>query len=76
MDTVWQWIVAHQTTVTLVAYYIFAAFVGALPMPDNESGKFYRFFFAFINAIAANISRASAVPAQQPKPLDLNPPKP
>ena len=69
MNTIWQFIVAHQTVVTMVSYYVFAAFVGALPMPDNTSGKFYKFFFAFINTIAANISRTSAslgTQAQQP----------
>jgi hypothetical protein len=60
MSNVWAFLVAHQTTATLIGYYVFAAFVGALPMPDNTSGKFYRFFFAFINTIAANISRSSA----------------
>jgi hypothetical protein len=78
MSTVWTFIVQHQTTVTLVGYYIFSAFVGALPMPDNTSGKLYKFFFAFINTIAANISRVSAAgqAAQQPpaaKPLVLDP---
>lgn len=60
MSNVWAFLVAHQTSVALIGYYVFAAFVGALPMPDNTSGKFYRFFFAFINTIAANISRSSA----------------
>jgi hypothetical protein len=29
-------------------------------MPDNTSGKFYRWFFQFANTIAANLSRVSA----------------
>lgn len=41
------------------SYFVFSAFVGALPMPDTTSGKFYRFFFAFCNGLAANLSRAA-----------------
>jgi len=72
MTAIWNFIMAHQTTASLVAYYIFGAAVGALPMPDTSSGKFYRFFFSFCNTIAANISRVSAVPSK----TDAAPPKP
>ena len=78
MDKIWQFVMDHQTTATLVGYYLFAAFVGALPMPDEDSTKLYRFFFSFFNTLAANISRVSAVSTavSKAKPLDLNQPKP
>lgn len=60
LTQIWAWISAHQTTCTLGAYYVMSAFVGSLGMPDNQSGAFYRFFFKFVNALAANFSRAQA----------------
>jgi len=45
---------------TALGYHVLSAFIGSLEMPDNTSGKFYRFFFNFANAIAANYSRAKA----------------
>jgi hypothetical protein len=66
------------------SYYIMSAFVGSLQMPDNTSGSFYRFFFKFVNSLAANFSRASASSTaagyQTPKPDApigaINPPTP
>jgi hypothetical protein len=64
-------------------YYVMSAFVGALSMPDNTSSGFYRFFFKFVNSLAANFSRASASSTaagyQDPKPavpVGAQPPKP
>ena len=48
------------TRAATVAGDLTSAFVGSLEMPDASSSKFYRFFFAFANRIAANYSRASA----------------
>lgn len=45
---------------SVLAYHVGSAFVGSLPMPDTSSGTFYRFFFTFTNALAANYSRAKA----------------
>ncbi len=46
---------------TLVAgYWFLTASIGALPMPDNNSSKFYAWFFKMSNTFAANISRAAA----------------
>jgi len=41
-------------------YYTFAAAVGALPIPDAASSKFYGWAFKFLNTLAANLSRAAA----------------
>ncbi len=69
MANIWAFIVAHQTLFTLGAYAVLSAAIGSLPMPDNTSGKFYRWFFQFSNTVAANLSRVSAsfgTKAQQP----------
>jgi hypothetical protein len=61
--TVYQWLEVHPAIMSALSvgvYHIASAFVGSLEMPDATSGKFYRFFFAFANRIAANYSRASA----------------
>lgn len=60
MNYLVHWIQAHPTSVSLAAYHLGAAFVGSLEMPDATSGKFYRFFFSFVNRLAANYSRAGA----------------
>jgi hypothetical protein len=66
------WIQAHPTACSLFAYHLGAAFVGSLEMPDNTSGKFYRWFFRFTNRLAANYARAQAssttMGSQAPKP--------
>lgn len=69
------WLLAHpvaMTSLTLAAYHVASAFVGSLEMPDSSSGKFYRFFFAFTNALAANYARskASTGPAGQQAPKE------
>jgi hypothetical protein len=42
----------------VIAYWTFSAAIGALESPDEKSGKGYRWFFKFANALAANITRA------------------
>jgi hypothetical protein len=76
IQSVWtaitQWIAAHPGWATLFAYHVSAAFVGALEMPTTNSGMLYRFFFKFVNALAANYARAQASTTsagyQPPKP--------
>jgi hypothetical protein len=77
MATIWAYVVAHQTLFTLGAYMILSSAVGSLPMPDNTSGKFYRWFFQFSNTVAANLSRVSAsfgTKGQQPPAPAIEPP--
>jgi len=51
---VWAFITAHQ----LAVYYALAVMIGQLPTPDQESGKFYRWFFGVSQFVAANWVRA------------------
>lgn len=53
----WNFIMAHQTTAALVAYWLVSNFVSALPSPSNASGGFYKFFFAFSHSLAGSIPR-------------------
>lgn len=67
MTAIWTYLAAHQTISILVTYYILSAAVGSLPMPDIASGKFYRWFFGFSNALGANLARvwASKLPKDE-----------
>lgn len=42
----------------LVIYAVYAAFVQALPRPDETSGKLYTFFYSFAHALALNVRLA------------------
>lgn len=57
-NTIWDFIVAHQVLVTLAVGYVWSAFISALPSPQATSSTVYRFFFQFLNVLAANIARA------------------
>jgi hypothetical protein len=46
--------------VLVVVYWLLTASIGALPMPDTTSSKFYGWFFKMSNTFAANISRVAA----------------
>jgi hypothetical protein len=58
MSAVWNFISAHQATSTLVGYMVFSNFVGSMPSPQANSSPFYRWAFAFLNAMASNLTRA------------------
>lgn len=42
----------------LGAYMLLISALGAMPMPDDKSGKFYKWFFTFGNAISMNWLRS------------------
>jgi hypothetical protein len=77
MQAVYDWMVAHPTLVSLTTYHILAAFVGSLEMPNDQSGMFYRWFFRFVNRLAANYTRAQAsstvLGSKPPKPANVPP---
>ena|ERR1700749_561080 len=58
--TIWNFIQAHDTLSSLVAYYIAIAFAGSLPAPRAQSSQFYLFVFKFVNTLAGNLTRAYA----------------
>ena len=51
---------AHQTIITLAAYYVFGALVGGMPAPSATSSNAYRWAFSSLNILASNISRAKS----------------
>jgi hypothetical protein len=42
-----------------ITVLIFSHFVGALPSPDIQSGKFYQFLFSFLTSLT-NLARATS----------------
>ncbi len=65
--SIWTIIVAHKTTISLVAYFLYAIGVDNLPLPARDSSAFYRWFFTVAQAIAANLIRARVRAANTPK---------
>jgi hypothetical protein len=60
LQTIANFVLAHQTIAALLAYYFSSAFLGSLEAPDATSSKLYRFLFTFANTFAANLVRAFA----------------
>lgn len=58
MTAFWQFLVAHQTIASLVAYYVVSAFIGSLPAPRVESTQMYLFLYKFANTLGGNLTRA------------------
>lgn len=57
MNQIWGFIVAHQTTSALVAYWLLSNIVTALPSPSNTSNGFYKFVFAFGHGVSGSLAR-------------------
>ena len=57
MTTLWSFIMAHQTTAALVAFWLFSNVVTALPSPNNDSNGFYKWAFAFGHGLAGSLAR-------------------
>lgn len=49
---------AKSVLETLLTYHVISAAVDGLPAPDASSSKFYRWFYATANSVAANYFRA------------------
>lgn len=49
---------ALSSIITFVCNYVWSAFIGALEAPTKDSSPAYRFWFKFLNGLAANIARA------------------
>lgn len=45
----------------IVGYWIFSAFIGALPTPEASSYKIYQFAFRFSHLLSGNVNRAAIV---------------
>ncbi|HLX52870.1 MAG TPA: hypothetical protein VKR58_02960 [Aquella sp.] len=47
----------HQIIVSVISFWIFSSFIGALPTPGPKSPIYYVFLFNFMHLLAANILR-------------------
>lgn len=71
MNGIYQWFMSHPaalSALTLGIYHVVSAFVDTLIMPTQASSDLYRFFFAFVNRLAANYARAGAAKDTLPLP--------
>ena len=57
MTSVWQFLMAHQTTSALVAFWVLSNFASSLPSPNSASNGFYKWFFAFANGTVGSMGR-------------------
>jgi len=60
MNSAIEFLQAHPTSSTLVAYYLASAFIGALPAPRSQASQFYLFIYKFANTLGGNLTRAFA----------------
>ena len=66
MNTIWQFMAAHQVICTAVVTAAWVSFVAALPAPQATSSSFYQFFFKFINGLFLQFSRMNAAVEKSP----------
>lgn len=52
-------LVLHHPLAALGGWYVYSAAVSSLPLPDQHSSKFYRWFFAFSHTLAGFLKRAA-----------------
>ena len=53
VNTVWQFILAHQ----LLTYYVLAVAIDKMPVATEQSSGFYKWFFGVVQVLAANWER-------------------
>ena len=60
------WINSHGIAM-LFSYYVFAAFSGGMPTPDNNASVGYRWMFSSLSILNASIARlvATQLPASK-----------
>ncbi len=57
MNSVLEFFQAHQTTSVLIAFWMGSNVVSALPSPDTNSAKPYKFFFSLMHGLAGSLPR-------------------
>jgi len=60
MSQVWAFIVAHQVLCTIIVGVVWSSLISSLDAPTATSSPSYRFWFKFLNALAANFARAKS----------------
>lgn len=60
MNELFQVIRSHPAISAALGVWILSNIAGAMPSPDDKSGKFYKFVFAFMHGIGGSIPRIGA----------------
>jgi hypothetical protein len=58
---IWNLIQSHQAIAGIVAMYIAATAIGALPTPRDNSSLFYHWCFRFLTGLGAGAARILAI---------------
>lgn len=57
MNSIINLITTHQTWSALIGFWLGSNIVGALPSPDQSSGKLYKFVFTLFHGLAGSLPR-------------------
>ena len=60
MNSLWQFIIAHETVIGMGSLWVVSAAVSSLPAPVATSGTFYVWFYKFANLVVANFDKLSS----------------
>lgn len=60
INSVTRALAAHPAISGAIAAWLVGNVAAALPSPDAASGKFYKFFFAFMHSVGGSIPRIGA----------------
>lgn len=58
--TIWDFIVAHQTPISLFLAWNFSAMMSSLPPLDPKAGYFTRWIHDYLQLLAANLNKRNA----------------
>lgn len=70
------WIQAHHTTASLIAFWLGTNIVTSLPSPTQQSGTFYKFIFSLLHGLGGSLSRVFPALRLPNVPSDPAPPNP
>lgn len=60
MNELFQVISKHPAVSSALGVWVLSNIAGAMPSPDDKSGKFYKFVFGFMHGIGGSIPRIGA----------------
>lgn len=61
MNSLMQLIQQHPTMFVLGLWWVASAAISAMPMPAENSGSGYKWFFAFAHTVAGSVARVIAM---------------
>jgi hypothetical protein len=63
MQAIWNFILSHQTAISVALYWICAGSVRSMPEPAANGSKFYAWFYGTVHFLAANFDKIGVAKA-------------